>query len=98
MKSGVESVAKDSLQDYISQAKADGQTALKNMKENLQTWATEVESGALTHADLDFLLKGEEALNEMVALKQAGLAAVHIDTFRNGLINMIVGVLTGVKV
>ena len=95
LKSGVEGVAKDSLNDYLTEAKADGVTALNNLKASLQTWAQEVENGSMTAEDLEFLLKGEEGLDEMVALKQAGLAAVHIDKFRNGLINMVISTLTG---
>lgn len=95
LKNGVESVAKDSLQDYYNEAKSDGQRALTNLKENLKQWALEVENGDMSADDLVFLLKGEEALNEMIALKQAGLASVHIDQFRNGLVNMIINTLTG---
>jgi hypothetical protein len=93
--SGVESIAKDSLKDYESEAKADGQKALNDMKSNLQQWAKEVETGSITKEDLGFLLQEEEGLTEMTALKQAGLAEVHIDQFRNSVINMIVGTITG---
>ena len=93
--SGVESIAKDSLKDYESEAKADGKKALNDMKSNLQQWAKEVETGSITKEDLGFLLQEEEGLTEMTALKQAGLAEVHIDQFRNSLINMVVGTITG---
>lgn len=93
--SGVASIAKDSLKDYESEAKADGQKALQNIKDNLQQWIKEVETGAMTKEDLGFLLQEEEGLEKMTALKQAGLAEVHIDQFRNSVINMIVGTITG---
>lgn len=96
LKSGAESVAKNSLQAYVDQAKKDGQEALSSMKANLQRWAAEVETGVLTKDDLKFLLQEETALDEMNALKQAGLAEVQIDKFKNGLINMILGTLTSV--
>ena len=95
LKSGMETVAKDSLHDYEDEAKTDGQHALADMKTNLQHWTQEVENGAMTTDDFAFLLKGEEALSKMVALKEAGLAEVHIDQFRNGVVNMIVNTLTG---
>ena len=95
LSSGVETVAKDSLHDYIHEAKTDGKTALTGLKTNLAHWTGEVENGAMNKEDLTFLLQGEEGLNEMTALKQAGLAEVHIDQFRNGLINMIVSTVTG---
>lgn len=65
------------------------------MKVNLQNWAQEVEDGAMTSDDLGFLLNEQVDLEKMVVLKQAGLSEVRIDTFRNGLINMIVGTITG---
>lgn len=96
LKSGIESVSKNTLHDYLTEAKEDGRQALESIKENLQHWAEEVENGAMTYEDLEFLLKGEEGLNEMMALKQAGLAAVHIDKFKEGLINMIIGTVISV--
>jgi len=95
LETGVASIAKQSFQDYYDAAKADGQSALENMKTNLQNWTTEVESGALTAEDLEFLLKEEADLDEMTALKQAGLAEVQIDKFKDALISLVVNTLTG---
>ena len=94
LKNGVVTVAKDNLQEYENAAKADGQAVLSGMKTSLQQWAIEVENGSMTKEDLEFLLQGEESLDEMRALKEAGLAAVRIDKFRNGLVNMVIGTLT----
>jgi len=95
LKSGVETIAKNSLQNYEAQAKTDGINALDNLKTNLSNWAQEVENGALTKEDLEFLLQSEESLNEMVTLKQAGLAAIQIDKFKNSLINLVISTITG---
>ena len=95
LKSGVESVAKESLEGYVSQATRDGKNALQEIRSNLVRWATEVETGALTREDLQFLLQEETELEELTSLKEAGLASVQIDKFRNGLINMIIGTVTG---
>ncbi len=95
LKNNIASVAKDTVTDYITEAKRDGQQALESMKENLQHWTQEVENGAMTAEDLRFLLNGEGALDEMIALKQAGLAAVEVDKFKDGLINMVIGTITG---
>lgn len=95
LKTGVETVAHDSLRDYENEAKKDGQQALDNIKLNLQQWTKELETGSITREDLGYLLEEEEDLTKMIALKQAGLAQVHIDMFRNGIINMIVSTLTG---
>jgi len=91
----VVSIAKDSLKDYENEAKADGQQALENIKLSLQQWAKELETGVITPEDLSYLLREEEGLNQMIALKQAGLAAIHIDKFRNDIVNTIVATITG---
>ncbi len=94
LKSGVVAVAKQSLQDYISEAKTAGQAALDSMKENLQHWAQEVENGSLTKDDLQFLLQEEASFGELSTLKQAGVTEIRIDEFKNTLINTILGTLT----
>ncbi|MBG9376926.1 hypothetical protein I5907_11805 [Panacibacter sp. DH6] len=89
LESGVDTLAKTTLQDYVSQAKADGENAIGSLKSNLQQWTLELESGALKADDIAFLLKEEAALDEMTALKQAGLAEIRIDQFKTNLITMI---------
>jgi hypothetical protein len=95
LKTGAITLAKTSLDSYVEQAKADGQAALDAMKTNLSHWTQEVENGAMTIDDLEFLLQEEAALDEMTALKQAGLAEVRIDQYKNALINLVLGTVTG---
>ena len=95
IESNVETLAKTSLHDYLSAAKTDGQGLLNQMKADLQQWAREVEEGALTKEDLDFLVQEQAALSEMTTLKEAGLAAVRIDQFRSGVTSIISGAVAG---
>lgn len=95
IESGVETLAKSTLQNYLSQAKTDGQNTVEDIKGYLQQWAEEVEEGVLSIEDLKFLLKEEAALTEMTALKEAGLAAAHIDEFKTGITNVVIGVVAG---
>ena len=95
IESGVEGLAKSTLQSYLSEAKTDGQNAVEDIRGYLQQWATEVKEGALTMEDLEFLLKEEAALTDMTALKEAGLAAVRIDEFKLGIANVITGAVAG---
>jgi hypothetical protein len=95
LKEGVVSIAENTLHEYENEAKADGQKLVEELKENLQQWTKEVEAGSLSWDDLRYLLQEEKDLSEMVALKQAGLAEVRIDEFRNNIINMIVSTVTG---
>jgi len=91
----VASIARDLLKDYENEAKVDARKALHNIKLNLRRWVTELENGTITKTDLRYLLKEEVALNEMIVLKQAGFAAIHIDEFRNNVVNAIVNTITG---
>jgi DNA-binding protein H-NS len=93
---GIETIAKDSLRDYRKEAEKDGQQAIEDIKENLQQWTEQLEAGSITEEDLRYLLQEDESLTKMIALKQAGLAAVHIDQFKNDLIDMIFGKVIGV--
>ena len=89
LKTGVVDTAQQSLQDYLTEAKAAGQAALDGMKTNLQHWAEEVENGSLTKDDLEFLIQEEASLEELETLKQAGVTEIRIDQFKDALINSI---------
>jgi hypothetical protein len=89
LESGVANLAKSTLQDYEAQAKSDGENAINNLKTNLEQWTVEAENDELTAEDLTYLLKEEGSLDEMTALKQAGLADVRIEEFKNNLVGMI---------
>ncbi len=93
LESGVESLAKSSLQDYLNQAKSDGEDAINSLKANLQKWTLELENGDLTTEDVAFLIKEQAVLDEMTALKQAGLAEVRVDQFKMDLTTMIINTI-----
>ena len=94
LKDGVISTAKQTVDNYVTQAESDGQQVLQSLKDDLQRWTQELENKQLTLDDFTYLLQEEKDLDEMVALKQAGLAEVQIDEFKNALVNMIVGTVT----
>ena len=45
----------------------------------------------ITTSTIEFLVKGKQDLAEMEALKQAGLALVRVDQFRNSLVDLVIG-------
>jgi len=57
---------------------------------NLKRWVEELARGDLDKDEFESLVKGQADVAEMRALKQAGLAAVQIDTFTNGVLDIIV--------
>jgi len=90
LKDGISSLAVTTVKDYAKQAKADGMNLLETLKTDLQTWTIEVGEGKLTLDELDFMVMSKKELIQMNALKQAGLALVKIDEFKNGVLNLIV--------
>jgi hypothetical protein len=90
IETGIAGLAKSSLQNYLAQAKTDGQTILNAIQGNLQSWTSQLASGALSAADLKFLIQGQQEVVEMAALTQAGATAIQLDQFKQGVIDLIV--------
>ena len=89
LKSGVINLAETDLKNYVSAAEQDGQAILDQLKTDLETWAEQVASGTLNGADFQDLLLGQKDELEMVALKEAGLAEIATDQFRDDVVNLI---------
>jgi len=89
LKSGVITLAETDLKNYISAAEQDGQAVLDDLKADLETWAQQVAAGTLSGADFQDFLLGQKDEIEMVALKEAGLAEIATDQFRDDVINLI---------
>jgi hypothetical protein len=98
LKEGVSNLANTTLKEYVTQATADGNTILNNVKNDFPTWASELSSGALHSDDLTFLILERGDALKMAALTQAGILEVEADQFKNGVVNLIVTTLsTAVK-
>ncbi len=52
-------------------------------------------AGRMDKDEFMFLVKGQKDVAQMLALKQAGLAAVNVDKFRNGVIDLVVNTALG---
>lgn len=96
LKKGVVSLAETSLKDFLKDAKNDGLALLNEMKADLERWTKLLANGDITLKEFQFLLDANVASVKMEALKQAGLAAIKADEFKNGIVSMITGVVTKV--
>ncbi|HXS37227.1 MAG TPA: hypothetical protein VN721_11040 [Flavipsychrobacter sp.] len=96
LKQGVIDLAKKTLKDYEDQAKADGQQTIDSMKDELETWGEELKSGQIDSDDLKDLIAGQEDLFKMTALEEAGVAAIEIDKFKSGLIELVTNTLLSI--
>lgn len=91
LKDGIAQLAVQTLQEHRQAAVEDAEAFLTKTQGDLERWARELAMGTLTAADFEFLLKAKQDLAEMQALKQAGLALVRIDQFRNALVDLVIG-------
>jgi hypothetical protein len=89
LKQGIVDLAKTTGAQYATQAEADGQSFLDSSKADLQNWSTQLVNGTLSKDDFTDLLQGQKDLFELTALKQAGIAAIALDTFKNGVFDLI---------
>lgn len=90
LRTGIVQLAQDTVIDFKDQAIQDGEDFLQQTKDDLQRWTNLLAQGQLTRDDFQFLVVSKRDLAEMHALTQAGLALVAIQTFRDGLINLVI--------
>lgn len=91
IKDGVATLAVETLQEHRKAAMADAEEFLRRTQGDLERWARDLATGSLTPADFEFLVNAKKDLAEMEALKQAGLALVRVDRFRNALVDLVIG-------
>lgn len=75
---------------FAHQAVQDGRAFVNKTENDIATWLQDLEQGKITKKNFESLVRGEKDLAEMVALKQAGLGQVAIDTFVNGFIQIVI--------
>jgi hypothetical protein len=95
LKEGVSNLAETTFKNFVEQAKEDGEKILNSLKPNLEVWTNELEQGLISVDDFRFLVAGQKELVEMIALKQAGIAMIEADKFKNNVFNLIIDTVTG---
>ena len=89
-------LAQETLKDYAEDATKDGEDFIKKSKDKLKKWTEDLAEKRMDADEFTSLIKGQKDLAEMKALKQAGLAAVQVDKFRNGVIDLIINKVIGI--
>jgi len=85
-----------SWKDYKDAAFKDGKAFLGKAKKDIERWTELLVEGKLTQDEFGFLLAGKKDVAELEALKQAGLSAVRLTKFRNGLLRVVIDTVAGV--
>jgi hypothetical protein len=83
-------LAQQKIKDYSQQALGDVKNSLQDAKEDLKRWVEELARGEIDKDEFESLVQGQIDVAKMQALKQAGLAEVQIESFVNGVIDIVV--------
>lgn len=83
-------LAQQQFKQYTQQALGDVKSSLQDAKEDLKRWIEELARGDIDKDEFESLVQGQIDVAKMQALKQAGLAEVQIESFVNGVIDIVV--------
>jgi len=90
VKSEVKALAVKMFHEYQDAAVKESVAFLNQTKSDLERWLKLLIAGDLTREEFEWLVAGKKDLMDLYYLKEAGLARVRIDRFRNGLLKIIV--------
>jgi len=86
---GAKQLAKDTVGDFLDSAEDDAKAFLESIKDDLERWTKMLKNGEISKEEYKDLIEAKEALAEIHALTQAGIAATKIERFRTGLVNLV---------
>ena len=78
------------FKSYAGQAETDASTFVQTAKAGIARAVSLYQQGKIDKDELEDLIQGKKDLAVMHALKDAGLASAAIDTFVNGLIQIMI--------
>lgn len=93
IKKSIALLISNTLQDFKKNAEKDVNDFYEKSKEKLQRWTKSLTDGGLTKEDFEFLVKSQKDLLELSALKQAGLAEIRLDKFKNDVLNVVINTI-----
>jgi hypothetical protein len=83
-------LAEKVFKQYTHQAVSDVNDFIQTSRDDLKRWIEELARGEIDKEEFESLVKGQSDLAEMHALKQAGLAAVRIDSYVKGVLDIVI--------
>jgi hypothetical protein len=83
-------LAEQQFKQYTQQAAGDVKSSLQDAKADLERWVEELARGDIDKEEFESLVQGELDVKKMRALKQAGLAESQIQSFIDGVIDIVV--------
>jgi hypothetical protein len=86
----IKSLAEETFKEHKDKAFKDGKAFLNKIEDDLERLSNLLVDGQITLEEFKWLVRAKKDLAEMVLLKQAGLALVKIDKFKDNLLNLII--------
>ena len=96
LEGAVKQLAAKEWSSFAGAATKDGQAFVAKVRDNLRKWTAQLAGGKLSKEDFEDLVRGEQDLAELTALKDAGLLEAKLQQFQSDLLNTVVA--TAVKV
>lgn len=90
VKQDIISLVKEKFGQEGAKVKSEIEVFLDNSKEKLQRWASLMEQGAITPAELEILLQSQKDILIFESLYKAGISKIKIGMFKNAAIKLIV--------
>jgi hypothetical protein len=87
----IESLAEGTFKEHKDKAFKDGKSFLDKIEDDLERFSNLLAKGELKAEEFKWLVRSKKDLAEMALLKQAGLAVVKIDKFKDSLLDLIIG-------
>jgi hypothetical protein len=88
--SGIKALVMKTLKDFENEAVSDGKAFIETIKSDLNRWTRLLAQGELSQDDFAWLILGKKDLAKLLLLKEAGLSAIKIERFRNGIVDLII--------
>lgn len=88
----IAALAQSTVSNFKTQAIADGNTLVNQVKDDVSRWTFLLASGQLKINEFEFLVSSQKDMVKMLGLEQAGLAQVRILHFSEGVLNIVIDV------
>lgn len=89
------SLAASSIKEFGNEAKSDAEKMVDTLKSKLELWTGQLLSNKITPDDFADLVRGQEELIQMAALKKAGVAAIKVDQLKKSLFQLVINTIIG---
>lgn len=95
LKKNAVTLATSTIKDFGKEAKKDAEEMVDYLKAKLEKWTKQLLDKQITPDDFADLVKGQEELIQMDALKKVGLAQIKVDELKGRLLKLVIDTVIG---